>query len=129
MRTYNLQFSLEDNIGNIYHYKADYDGFRQMRNFALAVKMRVKSPYIGKFVDLFDQIREMEQGSEIFVISSEWEVFTADTLEFFNKKITRWEQISRNGELGDSSYRYMPNPYSAFVVKRTKIKWIFTDLM
>jgi hypothetical protein len=65
----------------------------------------------------------MEVGTTLFVISSAWEVYTANNIHKFNDVVGMMDRASV--ELGE---QYQPNEFSAFMVKRTAKMWQFATL-
>lgn len=124
MRTYNVTFSEKDSSNNTFVYKTTKEGFRNMRAFAMMTRCKTHECYTYRFANAMDDVRDMEEGDKIFVICSAYEVHTANSIEEFNAKVARMERASRE----DLDEDYMPNEFSAFMVKRTAQTWRYTSL-
>lgn len=124
MRTYSISFN-EQKVGNRFNYKTTKEDFRRMRTFVMRVNSgRMESCFAHRLVDIMDDIKEMEIGQQMFVITSPFEVYTAPTIEKFNATIDMMERASKR-DLGSN---YMPDEFSAFVVKRTPSMWKYSSL-
>lgn len=123
MRTYNVTFS-ESNTGSKFNYKANKEDFRRMRCFILRSENGMDSTFVPRLVDVCDDIREMEIGETLFVISSEYEPYVEKNLAEFNRTVAMMERCAREHGMA----AYMPNENTAFMVKRTAAMWKFTTL-
>jgi hypothetical protein len=124
MRTYSISFN-EQRTGNRFNYKTTTEDFRRMRTFVMRLNgTRMESCFVSRLVDVLDDIKEMEVGKQMFVIASRFEVYVAPTIERFNATIAMMERASKD----DLGKNYMPDEFSAFVVKRTPSLWKFATL-
>jgi hypothetical protein len=122
MRTYKVTFS-EKNTGNRFNYKTTNEDFKRMRTFVLRAENYLDKCFMHRLVDVCDDIKDMEVGTTLFVISSAWEVYTANNIHKFNDVVGMMDRASV--ELGE---QYQPNEFSAFMVKRTAKMWQFATL-
>lgn len=122
MRTYNVKFN-ENNYTNVYIYKANNEDFRRMRRHIMRLKNGLDKLFTDQLVDVLDEVKEMKVGETKFVITSEWDICTAETIEVFNMTIAREEKAVRCGDFGKESAHYMPNDNMAFMIRRTPKTW------
>ena len=122
MRTYNVTFS-ESNYTNVFTYKANNEDFRSMRRYIMRAENGLEKVFTDKLVDVLDDVKEMKVGETKFVITSECEIYTAETIEVFNMTIAREEKAVRRGDFGKESAHFMPNDNKAFMIRRTPKTW------
>lgn len=122
MRTYNVTFS-ESHYTSVFTYKANNEDFRRMRRFIMRAENGLEKVFTDRLVDVLDDVKEMKVGETKFVITSEWDICTAETIEVFNMTIAREEKAVRRGDFGEESAHYMPNDNMAFMIRRTPKTW------
>lgn len=122
MRTYNVTFS-ESNYTNVFTYKANNEDFRRMRRYIMRAENGLEKLFTDKLVDVLDDVKEMKVGETKFVITSEWDIVTAKTIEVFNETIARMEKYVRRGDFGKESAHYMPKDNTAIMIRRTPKTW------
>ena len=122
MRTYNVTFS-ESNYTNVFTYKANNEDFRRMRRYIMRAENGLEKVFTDRLVDVLDDVKEMKVGETKFVITSEWDIVTAETIEVFNETIAQMEKYVRRGDFGKESAHYMPNDNKAIMRRRTPKTW------
>lgn len=122
MRTYNITFN-EQRTGSQFNFKVS-DEFRRMRRYILMAENGLEKTFTYRLADVCDDIKDLQVGESLYVISAKWDVYTAKNLERFNHVVALMDSASRS-ELGD---KYMPNEFTAFVVKRTPKTWKLKSL-
>lgn len=122
MRTYNITFN-EQRTGSQFNFKVS-DEFRRMRRYILMAENGLEQTFTYRLADVCDDIKDLQVGESLYVISAKWDVYTAKNLERFNHVVALMDSASRSG-LGD---KYMPNEFTAFVVKRTPKTWKLKSL-
>lgn len=122
MRTYNI--ILNGKEGFTCQYKIN--DFRNMRRLLISLDCPMAKCHMSRFVDIIDEIRELPIGEEVFIISSEYEVYYDYSLSGLNQKIASIEDWCRKEpELGR---HYIPHQHSAFRIKRTAKMWKYASL-
>ena len=127
MRAYSVIFS-DNRTGYKCRFGTDKDGFRRMRRYIFQAENGLGPCWQFRMANVCDDIQDLEIGKTMYVISSPWEVYVADSIENFNRMVERMDRACRGDYLKEYGEAYMPNPSKAFKIKRTPHFWQFASL-
>lgn len=103
------------------HFNATDKDFKWMRRYVMSLESSIiNACFMSRLVDVFDDIKEMEVGAEMFFAVSPYDVFCYETLDELNAGC---ESIAKT--LGKN---YLASNFGGFKVKRTSSKWIIGNL-
>ena len=119
MITFKLQIAERNNS----RYNNDKKGFRNMRRFVFRM-VDMDGFWNSQLADLFDDVREMNDGESICFFTSKQHVFKANNVQEAEQKFNHWWQLSKN-EGWDG---FTPKLHDAFMIKKTAKSYLLKNI-
>lgn len=123
MRTYNVKFKDEGYKGT-FRFLANETQFTAMRRFILHAFDAQEKLWVCTLVDKCDEIKALPVGGTIYIVSARKDAYSSSTLEGLNNKVALMDRLCAD----DANDGHLPQPTSAFRVKRTPKQWILNGL-
>lgn len=119
MATFKLQIRERDN----FRYNNDKKGFNSMRTFVFRC-IAMDGFYSWKLAELFDEVREMNEGESIYFFVSAAHVFKAKSVEEAEGKFNQWYELGKK----DGWELFRPKFCDAFMIKKTAKSLILKNI-
>lgn len=103
-----------------HRYNNNEQGFRKMRYEMMMDFTKLFHCNIGRLADFFDDVRNMETSSEVFVADSEMCLHTSNSIERFEKSLNYWTDFAERNEC----HTVEPSYFHMYVIKKTAKHYI-----
>lgn len=119
MATFKLQIRERNN----FRYNNDKKGFNSMRTFVFRC-IAMDGFYSWQLAELFDEVREMNEGESIYFFESEAHLFKAKSVEEAEGKFNHWYELGKK----DGWELFRPKVCGAFMIKKTAKSLILKNI-
>ena len=119
MATFKLQIAER----NKFRYNNDKESFNSMRTFIFRA-ISMDGFYCAQLAELFDEVREMNEGESIYFFTSTQHIFKADNLQEAESKFNWWYEYGKK-EGWDG---FKPKLLDAYMIKKTAKSYIVKNI-